>query len=71
MISLYSLQVNSCQNTHLYGKSRYISVDYLIIIYEIQYTTHLFNCSYSPSDEFSQMIKTNTSSTNVELILVI
>ena len=43
----------------------YIPVDYPIITYEIGYTTHRSNGSCSPSDEFSPMIKTNTSSTNV------
>ena len=43
----------------------YIPVDYPIITYEIGYTTHQSNGSCSPSDEFSPMIKTNTSSTNV------
>ena len=43
----------------------YIPVDYPIITYEIGYTVHLFDSGCSPSDEFSPMIKTNTSSTNV------
>ena len=43
----------------------YIAVDYSIITYEIGYSTHQSNGSCSPSDEFSPMIKTNTSSTNV------
>ena len=38
-----------------------------IITYEIGYTTHQSNDSYSPSDEFSPMIKTNTSSRNVNI----
>ena len=45
----------------------YIPVDYPIIIYEIGYTTHQSNSSCSPSDEFSPMIKTNTSSRNVTI----
>ena len=43
----------------------YIPVDYPIITYEIGHTTHQSNGSCSPSDEFSPMIKTNTSSTNI------
>ena len=46
----------------------YIPVDYPIITYEIGYTTHQSNSSCSPSDEFSPMIKTNTSSRNVTII---
>ena len=49
----------------------YIPVDYPIIIYEIGYTTHQSNGSCSPSDEFSPMIKTNTSSRNVTISDVI
>ena len=45
----------------------YIPIDYPIITYEIGYTTHQCNGSCSPSDEFSPMIKTNTSSTNVTI----
>ena len=45
----------------------YIPVDYPIITYEIGYTTHQSNGSCSPSDEFSPMIKTNTSSRNVTI----
>ena len=45
----------------------YIPVDYPIISYEIGYTTHQSNDSCSPSDEFSSMIKTNTSSRNVTI----
>ena len=48
----------------------YIPVDYPIITYEIGYTTHQFNGSCSPSDEFSPLIKTNTSTnttTNVNI----
>ena len=45
----------------------YIPVDYPIITYEIGYTTHQSNGSCSPRDEFSPMIKTNTSSTNVTI----
>ena len=45
----------------------YIPVDYPIITYEIDYTTHQSNGSCSPSDEFSPMIKTNTSSRNVNI----
>ena len=45
----------------------YISINYLIIIYEIGYTTHQSYGSCSPSDEFSPTIKTNTSSTNVNI----
>ena len=43
----------------------YIPVDYPIITYEIGYTTHQSESSCSPNDEFSPMIKTNTSSINV------
>ena len=43
----------------------YIPVEYLIITYEIGYTTHQSNGSCSHMDEFNPMIKTNTSSTNV------
>ena len=43
----------------------YIPVNYRIITYEIGYTTHQCDCGCSPSDEFSPMIKINTSSTNV------
>ena len=43
----------------------YIPIDYPIITYEIVYTTHQSDDSCSPSDEFSPMIKTNTSSINV------
>ena len=42
-----------------------ISVDYSIITYEIGYTTYQSNGSCSPSNEFSPMIKTNTSSRNM------
>ena len=42
----------------------YIPVTYPIIT-EIGYTTHQSNGSCSPSDEFNQMLKTNTSSINV------
>ena len=35
--------------------------------YKIKYTTHQSNGSCSPSDEFSPMIKTNTSSRNVTI----
>ena len=45
----------------------YIPIDYPIITYEIGYATHQFNGSCSPSDEFSPMIKTNTSSTNMTI----
>ena len=45
----------------------YIPVDYPIITYEIGYTVHLFDGSYSPSDEFILIIKTNTSSINVTI----
>ena len=45
----------------------YIPIDYPIITYEIGYTVHLFDGSCSPSDEFSPMIKTNTSSRNVNI----
>ena len=45
----------------------YIPVDYPILTYEIGYTTHQSNGSCSPSDEFSLMIKTNTSSRNVNI----
>ena len=45
----------------------YIPVDYPIITYEIRYNTHHSNGSCSPSDEFSSMIKTNTSSRNVTI----
>ena len=45
----------------------YIPIDYPIITYEIGYTTHQSNGSCSPSDEFSPMIKTNTSSTNMTI----
>ena len=45
----------------------YIPVDYPIITYEIGYTTHQSNDSCSPSDKFSPMIKTNTSSINVTI----
>ena len=43
----------------------YIPVDYFIITYKIGYITHQSNGSCSPNDEFSPMIKTNTSNTNV------
>ena len=43
----------------------YIPVDYPIITYEIGYTSHQSNDSCSPSDKFSPIIKTNTSSINV------
>ena len=46
----------------------YIPVDYPIITYEIGYTTHQSNGSCSLTDEFSPMIKTNTSSRNVYII---
>ena len=42
-----------------------ISVDYPIITYEIGYTTYQSNGSCSSSNEFSPMIKTNTSSRNM------
>ena len=45
----------------------YIPVDYPIITYEIGYTTHQSDCGCSPSDKFSPMIKTNTSSRNVTI----
>ena len=45
----------------------YIPVDYSIITYEIGYITHQSNGSCSPIDEFSPMIKTNTSSRNVNI----
>ena len=45
----------------------YIPVDYSIITYEIGYTTHQSNGSCSPSDEFSLIRKTNTSSRNVTI----
>ena len=48
----------------------YIPVDYPIITYEIGYTTHQFDGSCTPSDEFSPMIKTNASTnttTNVTI----
>ena len=45
----------------------YIPVDYPIITYEIGYTTHQFDGCCSRSDEFSPMIKINTSSTNVTI----
>ena len=45
----------------------YIPVDYSIITYEIGYTTHQSDSSCLPSDEFSPMMKTNTSNTNVIL----
>ena len=45
----------------------YIPLDYPIITYEIGYTTHQSDDSCSPSDEFSPTIKTNTSSTNVNI----
>ena len=45
----------------------YIPVDYPIITYEIGYTTHQSNSSCSPSNDFSSMIKTNTSSRNVTI----
>ena len=44
----------------------YIPVDYPIITYEIGYTTHQCDCGCS-SDEFNPMIKTNTSSINVNI----
>ena len=43
----------------------YIPMHYPIITYEIGYTTHQSDGSCFPNDEFSPMIKTNTSSTNV------
>ena len=43
----------------------YIPVDYLIITYKIGYTTLQSDCDCSPSDEFSPMIKINTSNTYV------
>ena len=49
----------------LWSVPSYIPVDYSIITYEIGYTTHHSNGSCSPSDEFSPLIKTNTSSTYV------
>ena len=45
----------------------YIPVVYPIITYEIGYTTHQSNDSCSPSDEFSPIIKTNTSSRNMNI----
>ena len=45
----------------------YNPVDYPIITYEIGYTTHQSNGSFSPSHEFNPMIKTNTSSRNVNI----
>ena len=45
----------------------YIPIDYPIITYEIGYTSHQSNGSCSPSDEFSPMMKTNTSSGNVNI----
>ena len=45
----------------------YIPMDYPIITYEIGYTSHQSNGSCSPSDEFSPLIKTNTSSINVTI----
>ena len=53
--------------TPLWSEPTYIPVDYLIITYEIGYMTHQSNGSCSPSDEFSPMIKTNTSSRNVTI----
>ena len=49
----------------------YIPVDYPIITYEIGYTSHQSKGSCSPNDEFSPMIKTNTSSRNVTISDVI
>ena len=43
----------------------YIPIEYPIITYEIGYTTNQSDGSCPPSDEFSLMIKTNTSSINV------
>ena len=45
----------------------YIPVDYPIITIEIGYTSHQSNGSCSPNDEFSLMIRTNTSSTNMTI----
>ena len=45
----------------------YIPMDYPIITYEIGYTAHQSIGSCSPSDEFSPLIKTNTSITNVTI----
>ena len=45
----------------------YIPVDYPIITYEIGYTTHQSDGSCSSCDEFSLMIKTNTSSRKVKI----
>ena len=45
----------------------YIPVDYSIITYEIGYNSHQSNGSCSPNDEFSPLIKTNTSSINVTI----
>ena len=45
----------------------YIPVDYLIITYEIGYTTYQSDGCCSRSDEFNPMIKINTSSTNVNI----
>ena len=45
----------------------YIPVNYLIITYEIGYTSHQSNDSCSPSDEFSSSLETNTSSINVNI----
>ena len=45
----------------------YIPVDYPIIPYEIGYITYQSNGSCSPSDEFNPMMKTNTSSRNMNI----
>ena len=45
----------------------YIPVNYPIITYEIGYTTHQSNGSCSPSNKFSPMMKTNTSSTSMTI----
>ena len=45
----------------------YIPVDYPLITYEIGYITHQSNGSCSPSDKFNPMIKTNTSSRNMNI----
>ena len=66
-VSTLSILISTTWAVISWSVPSYILVDYSIITYEIGYTTHQFNDSCSPSDEFSPMIKTNTSSRNVKI----
>ena len=58
-------KINKSNYLTVTGKYFYYYRFIPIITYEIGYTTHQSNGSCSPSDEFSPMIKTNTSSSKV------